>query len=191
MCQCSYSKHVRRVPEWQLSWMFAAMLHRANWCLFCWQVHHVGYQLGKLQAEASSLSVLINGEAVARLYSLRVQLEPLRASKAIPAFTDAPPGAETRIKSRRHSSMLDNIILPEHSDRAKGGPNNASPHSCPDVSPGVHSAAAAAAGVPPMEMPFEGEPSELQRARQRAGLSVDSLPAHVTVTCLPPLCLLH
>lgn len=79
--------------------------------------------------------------------------------------------------------MLDNTILPKDSENVKV--DDASPHSGSDVTSGVRSAAAAAASVPPMAMPFEDEPLELQRARQRAGLSVDSLPAHVTVTSRP------
>lgn len=146
-------------------------------------MRHIGYQLGKLQAEASSISVHINGEAVARLYSLRVQLEPLRASKRLPASRNTSLGVEGRTRSQRHSSMLDNTILPKDSENVKV--DDASPHSGSDVTSGVRSAAAAAASVPPMAMPFEDEPLELQRARQRAGLSVDSLPAHVTVTSRP------
>lgn len=153
------------------------------------QVGSIRHKLGTLAGEVAAVSVSLNGSPVAKLFELRAQLEVLApgpldtstpsrvtaASAASGAFGASGGLAGTPPLSG--VGLLGDLELPEDSDSVQLGFDGETPTGTPEAA-GFRSK-----GVPEQGrsgqagMPFSGDPVELHKARQRAGIPADKTPA--------------
>ena len=138
------------------------------------------HKLGTLAAELSAVSVKLNGMPVAKAFEACAQLDVLTPAQIAPdgagatesrcggsGIAAAPTGGAVP-----DTGLLTDVELPEDSDSVQLGWDGDTPQHTPKA------AAPLPLGARPEgAMPFSGDPVELRKARQRAGIPEEDTPA--------------
>lgn len=144
------------------------------------QVESLCHKLGTLAAELSAVSVKLNGMPVAKAFEACVQLDVLAPSQiapggAGPTEPECVGSGPTAVPTRGavpDTGLLMDVELPEDSDSVQLGWDGDTPQQTPEAATALPLGAR-----PEGAMPFSGDPVELRRARQRAGIPEEDTPA--------------
>lgn len=148
----------------------------------------IRHKLWTLAGEVAAVSVSLNGSPVAKLFELRAQLEvlapgPSETSNSSRVTAIAASGASGNSGGLAGTlalsgvGLLGDLELPENSDSVQLGFDGETPQEVPEAA-GFRSDRVPEQGHSKQEgMPFSGDPAELRKSRQRAGIPTDNTPA--------------